>query len=476
MGKIEESGASVGSMLPVTPVDQVLTKNLTAESVDAEFNALQLNKSEDTTAQEPEVELPADVPPAESPVNPTPENPEEKPATEEEIKEVNDLQAEMESYFSDIEVGEVYTEGVHGDMKDSFKKYFKSYKENISNAKKSLKAKKYDECIKYAKNAASIMDTCKKEILSIRPNVLESIFGSLLRDLIFSLKYIISGITTFGIGNILVSIKEGITALTGILEEYKENGFSVDLFDNYKTNLIGNITLLISYANSISDKAKKSKSNGYNESVDDITGDEYLYLEECMNEIEKLSKQAGIISPSTSVKEGEDTYVFEGYAENASGETAYLESGDKSIDEDIKPIIEKLNKKGYKTIASCSGHPSARSKDDRYRDGVKYSKLYSTARVVFDKIYDFPNIPEGWTKKVMEEDNKVGIYVDPPRFKIIDGLPEKNYANWKRRYMRSLEKWVDELPNEGETKDVDTSELSLESVLEDVVTDAMVGE
>ena len=76
----------------------------------------------------------------------------------------------------------------------------------------------------------------------------------------------------------------------------------------------------------------------------------------------------------------------------------------------------------------------------------------------------------------MEEDNRVGIYVDPPTFKIIDGLPEKNYANWKRRYMRSLEKWADELPNEGDTKPQETSDMSLESVMEDVVTDAMVGE
>ena len=43
MGKIEEGGASVGSMLPVTPVDEVLSKTLTTESVDAEYAALQLS-------------------------------------------------------------------------------------------------------------------------------------------------------------------------------------------------------------------------------------------------------------------------------------------------------------------------------------------------------------------------------------------------------------------------------------------------
>ena len=42
--------------------------------------------------------------------------------------------------------------------------------------------------------------------------------------------------------------------------------------------------------------------------------------------------------------------------------------------------------------------------------------------------------------------------------------------------MRSLEKWADELPNEGDTKPQETSDMSLESVMEDIVTDAMVGE
>jgi hypothetical protein len=156
-----------------------------------------------------------------------------------------------------------------------------------------------------------------------------------------------------------------------------------------------------------------------------------------------------------------------------SGDEAFTEGEDRHIDEDIKPIITKLNDKGYKTIASCSGHPSTREKNDVYRDGVKYGKLYSTARVVFDKIYDFPNIPDGWTKKVMEDDNRVGIYVEPPQFKIINGLPEKQYTNWKRRYMSALEKWADDLPKEGETKKDDNSDVTLESVIQDMTADAM---
>ena len=290
------------------------------------------------------------------------------------------------------------------------------------------------------------------------------------------MELILTSMITLGFGGFVVTVKEWVTRLTGLFETYKKMGFYMEMIDTYKQNLIGSATILIEYADNIAKKAKTAKTSKFDESVElEMTGEEYMYLEEAMKDIDHLCKMTGITSPSTSVKEGEDAFIFEGYDDGYENYTSFFEEGDKTIDEDIRPIVEKLNSKGYKTIASCSGHPSARAKDDRYRDGVRYKKLYSTARIVFDKIYDFPNIPDGWTKKVMEEDQRVGIYVDPPRFKIIDGLPEKQYANWKRRYMRALEKWADELPKEGETKETDTSDVSLESVMEDVVTDAMIG-
>lgn len=173
-----------------------------------------------------------------------------------------------------------------------------------------------------------------------------------------------------------------------------------------------------------------------------------------------------------SSENGQDrVYVDDSYEE------VFEEAGTK-IDDDIRPIINKLNQKGYKTRYSCSGHPSARMKNDNLRDGVRYGKLYSTARIVFDKIYDLPSIPDEWSKKVLnkgEEDEAVAIYVKPPRFHIIDGLPEKQYANWKKRYMSKLEKWADELPAAGKVKDDENSEVSLESVLEEIAGEVMLG-
>lgn len=478
MGKIEEGGANVGSMHPVTPIDGVLSKTMTSESVDAEFNALQLKDTEKPVEDPDQIpELPSGILPAEDPMNPVPENLDERPATPEEIQSIKDLEAEMEAYFGEnIGDNELFTEGVHDDMSREWKKYFSDYNKSIKETKRFIKQKKYDQAISSAKNAISAMTTCKNKLQKIHPDVLQSILGWFLRNIILTFEYILASIVTLGLGSFIMTIKETLTVITGIYETYKKEGFSIEMIDLYKQNLVGSATLLISYAKNILEKVKDLKDSEFDESADkEITGTEYLYLEEAMKDIEHLCRISGIVTPDLSVKDSEDLFVFEGYDEDSSNDSSFFEDGDKSIDEDIKPIIKKLNEKGYKTISSCSGHPSARSKDDRFRDGVKYKKLYSTARVVFDKIYDFPSIPTGWSKKVMEEDQRVGIYVDPPEFKIINGLPEKQYANWKKRYMRSLEKWADELPNEGDTKESETSDVSLESVVEDVVLNAMVG-
>ena len=323
---------------------------------------------------------------------------------------------------------------------------------------------------------------------------------------------------------LIIQIRDKVKVLRGIKETYKEKGFTPEMLNMYKQKIVGSISTMEDTADRIIKQANEMKSKqkavtesasdtlssldsgsmesyfadveigkSYTESVDSEKADvmtedvdptgmssaERSYLESGMDEIAKLSRDAGI---NDYAKNNGDFYVSESAQSEffSSGENEMFTEGADSehnpnIDDDIKPIIKMLNEKGYKTIASCSGHPSARRKDDRYRDGIRYGKLYSGARIVFDKDYDLPNVPEGWTKKTMEEDHRIGIYVVAPRFKIIDGLPEKNYTNWKRRYMRSLEKWANELPKVGEVKETG-DKLTLESVLYDISVDAMVGE
>lgn len=175
-----------------------------------------------------------------------------------------------------------------------------------------------------------------------------------------------------------------------------------------------------------------------------------MMLESGMDDIEKMVRLKG--------DENEDCIIIT--------EEGDKETSGRDIDVDMKPIISKLNGKGYETKYSCSGHPSSKDKDDIYKDGVKNGKLYSTARIVFAEIYDFPNIPKYWSKKILDDD-KTALYVKAPTFTVLKGLPEAQYKNWKARYMDNLKKWANELPNKKDLKDDDTSDVAVKEDGED---------
>ena len=122
------------------------------------------------------------------------------------------------------------------------------------------------------------------------------------------------------------------------------------------------------------------------------------------------------------------------------------------IDKDMKPIIDVLNQKGYKTKYSSAGHHGLRKKEDEKHDGVYYNKLYSDARIQFAQDYDFPAAPKYWCWKAVEGE-KDYLDIIPEPYKDSDGTPDEAFTKWKAKYMGTLKTWVDNLPDKNKSDD-----------------------
>lgn len=208
-----------------------------------------------------------------------------------------------------------------------------------------------------------------------------------------------------------------------------------------------------------------------------------------------IGNMAPVVQPDEILsKTGEYRYVDDAF--NAvdlklfNDEEDIKESSDiiteaNKIDDDMIPITKSLEGKGYDVKYSCSGHPSARMKNDGKKDGVRYGKLYTTARIVFGKIYEIGTAPEGWVKRTLNSgDSKDGneytaLYVDQKSFKISDGTPKNAFYKWKSNYMDSLRKWVDELPSTDKGESTDSIEesvdinVSVDSLLDNLFVDML---
>lgn len=138
----------------------------------------------------------------------------------------------------------------------------------------------------------------------------------------------------------------------------------------------------------------------------------------------------------------------------------FEEASEEDIDEDIKPIIELLNRLGYKTKYSCSGHDQTRITPDHKKDGVYQGKLYTTARITFDKKYNFKIIPKGWYQN--PNSDKTSIYVEPLTYNPKNGSPDEAFKKWKEGYMNSLKAWVEDLEESKKTNSSDMVESFME--------------
>lgn len=199
-------------------------------------------------------------------------------------------------------------------------------------------------------------------------------------------------------------------------------------------------------------------------------------MKECLNPAEKVaftgftSKAQGVYNKYTSqaVKEitnSEDAddaeatlidIVDQENAEIAKMYPKYLEdyleesvsdyySEAANIDKEIQEYIDRLNDKGYKTLYSSPGHQNIKAKEDPNKDGVYYGKIYNDARIMFDDKYNFGVAPKYWYWR--QVDGKSYLDIIPITFNRDKDSRDKQYAEWKKKYLKSLSDWIDELPD-----------------------------
>lgn len=402
--EIVEDGTAVGAMMPITMPDQVLQK-VTPESVDEAFDAMRIKPTDE----------------------------------DDDIDECGNC----EESFEESVIEDIFA-------KVRLKKCVQRIKRENSNYQSD--SKEFSEIIKEVENYLSQNDK------SFVPyNLLKRKISSVPKDDVAKIRDEFSLSKSDGKLTIIQLLNSKDLVAVFVVNEFKnkEYEFAAGVEDGYRKYwqyyydsfclkyLHGSIS--ISYWKKVLEK---------------INSGSKVNLESGDDKIIDLMKSVGIKPVYESVMENKSE--FDIYFES---EEDYVFEEAAKIDSDLRDIIKTLNEKGYETLYSCSGHPSARLKSDGKKDGIKYGKLYSTARIVFAEDYDLPNVPTGWVKKILKDDDKVkvSIYVKAPAFHIINGLPVDQFNKWKARYMYHLENWVKELPKVEDLKDTGSGEVATES-------------
>lgn len=101
------------------------------------------------------------------------------------------------------------------------------------------------------------------------------------------------------------------------------------------------------------------------------------------------------------------SYVVKGKYKGEEWKSEFFDDADELI----LPTVIELNKKGYKTQFSCSGHIWD-------EDGEK-DKLYGTY-LVFKNADDLPKPPKSFHYKTVPQDGYIGLYLNDKRERIHD--------------------------------------------------------
>lgn len=211
-----------------------------------------------------------------------------------------------------------------------------------------------------------------------------------------------------------------------IMESMVESNFEIMIenstFEQYETATVSMMVIL---------ESMKEMMNNMNKNNNK---DALLCLEKAYNSI--LSSIAEI------------NIFCESVEDNLMEEAAQME-------DEIRPIVEILNKKGYKVKYANPGHLNFKSKEDGKRDGLYYNKLYSDAHIQFDGNYGI-NAPKCWKFRTTETGDYLDVNEPTHTGSTDKEVITKKREAYKDEYMSSLRKWADALPvYNGDTNSVE---------------------
>jgi hypothetical protein len=118
------------------------------------------------------------------------------------------------------ENGESFMEGATAEAFKARFNYGKEYAKSMGTAKKYYKQGKYSEAKAELKNTKKILADFEKAINDLEPTTGSTMCGMIVGSVLYSLKFTLASLATFGIGGIAVSLKE----LYDVLEVEKEAG------------------------------------------------------------------------------------------------------------------------------------------------------------------------------------------------------------------------------------------------------------
>lgn len=327
---------------------------------------------------------------------------------------------------------EVMTEGANYKVFSSMKSSKKKFKKLSRQTKKAIRAEKYDEASKYLTEMSKEIAKVKREVKLYPEDELNKNFiGMLAGWCLFDIKLILQGLglTVAAVAGAAVSSPLIIAGAA----------------------IANKALVLVNLYHTIEKIAANLKDHDGDVSLSVINGI-YNRCLVCIDDMEKhVNKLAEVVKEGKAAKEDDsekDTKESVKLAVQAF-EAGYLTESEfldliveaKKPDDGMMPILSKLHDKGYKTKYSCTGHKDSGSKD-RNDDGIVNGKLASFARIMFNGDYDFPDPPKHWGFKTV--DGKDYLYV--LQFSNNGKNPDA-FDEWKNKYMASLDRWVDSLPN-----------------------------